>query len=82
MSEQKIKTATDAETKALNLLRVRTQRFNDCIITDREMACKLKETVTKQENEIRLLNEKLKQKQATIDEYAKQKRKTQGNIRE
>ena len=81
MSEQKIKTATNAETKALNRLHVRSRRFENCVNTSREMARKLKETVTKQENEIRLLKEKeKKKKQATIDEYANQKRTTKGNI--
>ena len=82
VSNKKIKTATDAETNALNLLQVRTQQFDNCINTSRETAHKLKATVTKQKNETQLLKEKLKKKQAMIKEYTNQKRTMKGNIRE
>ena len=35
VSEQKIKTATKAETKSFNRLHVRTQRFENCVSTSK-----------------------------------------------
>ena len=80
MSDKRIKTATDVETKSSNLLHVQTQQFNDCINTSREMVWELKERAIKQQNEIQLLKEKVKKKQALINKYANQKRMTKGII--